>query len=104
MVAYVVQVRWDPDEEAPKAAPVVTTVNAWEIDELEDDSEEEEHKGAVQGRTVVKDEHLTSGTMSHVSADEDTPRRKRKAGWDPEPLSRGGSGAADRSSAASDYQ
>lgn len=76
--------RWDPDEDAPEAAPVVSTVNAWEIEELEDESEEE------GGRAVGPlNEHLTSGTMSHVSVDEDTPRRKRKAGWEHEPADRG---------------
>lgn len=71
--------RWDPDEDAPKGTlPSITTVNAWEIEELEDESDEEDAKAAVKAEPK-QEEHLTSGTLSHVSVEEETPRRKRKA-------------------------
>jgi hypothetical protein len=42
---------WSPLRSLPEAAPVVSTVNAWEIEELEDESEEDDCLGA-SGRMI----------------------------------------------------
>ncbi len=118
-----ITVRWDPDEEQPESTPITTTVNAWEIDELEEDSTDNEEGPKVLreqsvGRgnetahkhspsvlppgvhsKLVSEDPLTSGTMSHVSVGlEDGVGHKRKWDGETQPVNRR---AADRSSVAS---